>query len=79
MAEWVLVSSSNVHAFRAVPGEGLYVRFLDKAKTGPGALYLYLVPDDELAGIAAAFDDAPSKGQFVWQRLRDVYAYQGPL
>lgn len=68
--------SSNVYAFgEAADGSGLLVRFLDKNKSGPGDLYLYYVPPDELPGVLAAMADAPSKGQFVWRRLRDVYAY----
>lgn len=62
-APWIPVSSSNVEAIRYVGGNyGLQVRFKSK-----GWEYAYY---DPTPGLYEDMLAAPSKGQFVWYRLR---------
>ena len=64
--EMIAVKSSNVHSIGYENGT-LYVRFLT------GALYEYYdVPGAEYD----AFLNAPSKGRFVYYRLRGRYRYR---
>jgi hypothetical protein len=74
--EMVRVQSSNVHSIGWVadrPGARsgtLYVRFLAQEgsrRAGPGALYEYRgVP----VNVFTSFEDASSKGEFVWDNIR---------
>jgi hypothetical protein len=67
------VMSSNVESF-GYDEENmiLYVRFLAKGNN-PSSLYAYY---DVGPDIYQAMFESPSKGQFVWQYLRDRYTYQ---
>ena len=62
------VSSSNVSAIGYDAATcGLFVRFTN------GSLYRY---EGVTAATYRSFLDAPSKGQFVWQHIRDRYPYK---
>lgn len=68
---WVRVLSSNVNAIMYAPADRgvrarLWVRFHS------GAIYCYFGPDIQTW---RDFLSAPSKGRFVWQRLRDKYPF----
>jgi len=64
---WKRVRSSNVHSIAYNPNEAiLYVKFLDMS------VYCYYDVEEETW---SDFVIAPSKGRFVWQRLRDIYEY----
>lgn len=69
--DWVSVSSSNVEAVRFVGADWLDVRFLAKGKARSRTYRYYGVPWSVYWEMMAA----PSKGQFVWQRLRGRYEY----
>lgn len=61
------VTSSNVEEFGYDENERIfYVKFLN------GSLYRYLDVEPDLLDL---FFAAPSKGQFVWQYLRNRYEY----
>ena len=61
------VSSSNVSAVGYdAPTHRLFVRFTN------GSLYRY---EGVTEATYRSFLAAPSKGQFVWQHLRDQYPY----
>lgn len=69
--------SSNVHSIGYdEPNKILYVRFWGESKSKrsqvPGPLYKYLGVEKRLY---LQFYYAKSKGEFVWERLRERYRY----
>lgn len=73
---WIPADSSNVHSYRWVGGDyGLEVMFLDKRTGGAGVWYGYKVP----FSVYDDMFDAPSKGKFVWERLRGRVPFIGPF
>jgi hypothetical protein len=75
--EMLSVDSSNVHSIGYdEPTETLYVRFWKSSKSKlsqvPGSVYKYFkVPKR----VFTQMFTARSKGQFVWERLRERYRY----
>lgn len=69
---FIPVESSNIQEFGYDDANRmLYVKFLGKGNS-PSTLYVY---EDVEPEIYEEFFNAPSKGKFLWAKLRDKYPY----